>query len=82
MSKLVKKSIRCLTNIEGIPTWAEYQGPMTKVIGIMELWADTGQWWKGESEKMFYRIQLEQGQIMEIYKDLTTGEWWLYKIYD
>ncbi|HWP97247.1 MAG TPA: hypothetical protein VN426_10415 [Syntrophomonadaceae bacterium] len=53
-----------------------------QVIDIKDQWADTGEWWAGTSEKMFYRLQLDTGQVMEIYQDLMTHEWWLYKVCD
>lgn len=52
------------------------------VTDILDRWAYAGGWWSGESEKMFWRLQLEQGQIMEIYQDQVRGDWWLYKVYD
>ncbi len=52
------------------------------VADQLDCWADTGRWWVGENEKMFYRLFLEKGQVVEIYQDLVEGNWQLYKIYD
>lgn len=52
------------------------------VESILESWHDTGCWWVGESEKVFYRISCQDGGVREIFKDLRSGEWFLYRIYD
>lgn len=52
------------------------------VKSILEHWYDTGCWWEGESEKSFYRLSCYDKSIIEIYQDLSTLEWFLYKIYD
>jgi hypothetical protein len=82
MNNIQYKQIRCLTDNKGIPTRVELQDTMLKVTEIMERWADTGRWWKQESEKMFYRIQLEDGSVFEIFKDLVGSDWFQYKKYD
>ncbi|KUG05366.1 hypothetical protein ASZ90_017198 [hydrocarbon metagenome] len=49
---------------------------------ILESWHDTGCWWEGESEKVFYRICCQDGGVREIFYDLSSREWFLYRIYD
>ncbi len=56
--------------------------PGKKIESILECWYDTGCWWEGESEKLFYRIYCQDGGMREIFKDLSSGEWFLYRIYD
>lgn len=53
-----------------------------KVERALEYWRDTGRWWDGESEKAFFRLRLETGGVREIYQDLGSGAWYLYKSYD
>ncbi len=52
------------------------------VESILESWHDTGCWWEGESEKVFYRIYCQDGGVREIFKDLCSEEWFLYRVYD
>lgn len=49
---------------------------------ILERWRDTGCWWEGESEKAFFRVLCQDGGIREIYCDLTSQQWFLYRVYD
>jgi len=49
---------------------------------VLERWRDTGCWWEGESEKAFFRVLCQDGDIREIYCDLLSRQWFLYRIYD
>ena len=82
MSKFMHEQCFGILDNYGKPIKLYLRGKSVKVIEMLERWVDTGEWWKGESEKMFFRLQLEQDRIMEIYYDLKAGEWWTYKVYD
>ena len=45
-------------------------------------WRETGEWWKGESEKDFYRVHGDDGFAAIIGRDLDTKEWRLYQLSD
>lgn len=53
-----------------------------KVEKVLDRWMDTGCWWEGESEKMFYRLYCREGKLYEIFQDLESKQWFLYKVYD
>jgi hypothetical protein len=53
-----------------------------QVKEIFEFWHDVGCWWEGESEKVFYRLLYQDRGIREIFQDLDSKRWFLYKIYD
>jgi len=55
---------------------------ITRVEQVLDCWRDTGCWWEGESEKLFYRLSLDSGAVVEVYWDLGTHTWMLYKVYD
>lgn len=69
-------------NRQGNPCRVLLRDEWQEVLQLLDRWAYTGQWWAGENEKMFYRLLLEKGQIIEIYQDIVDGKWSLYKIYD
>ena len=64
------------------PCRIKYKNRPLQVTKLLECWQDTGCWWAGESEKIFYRLVLEDKSIREIYYDLDQREWYLYKTYD
>lgn len=82
MSKFIHEQCFGVLDDHCKPAKLYLRGKSVKVAELLDCWADTGEWWKGESEKMFYRLQLEPGQVMEIYYDLVAREWWTYKVYD
>lgn len=62
-----------------------------------EVWKDTGRWWEGEGEKVFYRVEAAAGgapaghpagvppaggRLVELYFDRKAGKWFLYRVYD
>ncbi len=49
---------------------------------ILDRWYDTGCWWESEPPKLFYRLELENGMVLELFSDGAGQGWSLYKIYD
>jgi hypothetical protein len=45
-------------------------------------WRETGEWWKDESEKDFYRVHGDDGFAAVIGRDVPTKEWRLYQLSD
>jgi len=37
---------------------------------------------QGEVEREYFRVRTEKGIVCELYRDLTTGAWYLQRIYD
>ena len=52
------------------------------VLRVMEVWKDVGCWWTKETEKTFFRLQLEAQRVIEIYWAQEANSWVLYRIYD
>jgi hypothetical protein len=72
--------VDCLDSLK--PCQIKYNHRLLRVITLLECWHDTGCWWEGESEKVFYRLALEDCSIREIFYDLAEKQWYLYKTYD
>lgn len=67
---------------EEMPVVVHCGGCLLVVEKVLECWRDTGCWWEGESEKVFYRLLCHDGSVREIFRDLGSGQWFLYKTYD
>ncbi len=52
------------------------------LVRVLDVWEDTGAWWEGEAEKVFYRVELASGGLLELYRDTGTGKWHVYRVYD
>ena len=80
MKNYTRIQVQC--NLQGLPVQLEYGRSSLWVRKIMEIWKDTGCWWQAESEKAFYRLLCHDNSIREVFLDLGSGEWFLYKTYD
>lgn len=58
-----------------------WRGCWRWVNTIEDEWVDTGEWWKGEGEKTFYRV-LSGSRVYELYHDAQNDAWALYRVYD
>ncbi len=48
----------------------------------MEQWVETGQWWRDESRRVFYRLLTSQREVLEVWHEPATGEWGLLRWLD
>lgn len=63
------------------PAEFQWKARWHSVTSIQEYWVDTGEWWMGEGEKIFYRL-LSGFKIYELYYDRQFKCWGMYRIYD
>ena len=82
MSKLQHQAVQVSCNNQGLPLSLQKGQQTAQVEQVLDCWRDTGCWWEGESEKLFYRLSLDNQAIVEIYWDLEAHTWVLYKVYD
>lgn len=82
MVKCIDKKVDVTTDTLNNPCSFHWNEQWFEVKCILELWKDTGTWWKGESEKTFYRVETPEGSLYELYLDITEKIWFLYRIYD
>ena len=61
MNKSDKLKVQCREFDQ--PVFIEIKERVIKVEEILESWHDTGCWWEGESEKVFYRLYCQDGGI-------------------
>jgi DNA relaxase NicK len=52
------------------------------VQNILDEWKDTGRWWDGEDEKVFYRLTGTGGAVYELCSDGRLNQWNLYRVLD
>jgi hypothetical protein len=51
------------------------------VRAVLDVWTDTGAWWDGEGEVVFFRVVGGEGRVFELVRD-QRGGWRLYRVYD
>lgn len=48
----------------------------SKVENVIDLWELDDEWWRAESiRRRYYRLLMESGRVMTVFKDLSTDEW-------
>jgi len=83
MSRLVDRPVEGLeTGPGGRPRRFRALGRSWTVARVVEVWKDTGCWWAGEGEKVFFRLETACGRLVELYRDLDAGKWFIYRVYD
>ncbi|MBE0466549.1 MAG: hypothetical protein IBX71_04905 [Candidatus Desulforudis sp.] len=80
MPRIVDRRADVAADPEGRPRSFGWGRGKRRVRRILDAWKETGRWWAGETEKIFYRVETESGGVYELYTD--RQDWYLYKIYD
>lgn len=80
MAKLVNKPITVKYNALQGPLALSFDGLYLLVEEVLDTWKDTGAWWEGEGEKTFFRLQVQNNGLCEIYCE--NADWYIYKFYD
>lgn len=82
MAKFINKRIEVSCDTKNIPSAFRFNGKLRVVTKVLEIWKDTGCWWNGEAEKMFYRAEADGNGLYEFFLDIEHQVWYLYKTYD
>jgi hypothetical protein len=81
MSRIVDRRVEVVCGPDGRPSrFGRGKKNQERVCRVLDAWKETGRWWAGETEKIFYRVETETGGVYELYTD--RQDWYLYKIYD
>lgn len=81
MSRIVDRRVEVVCGPDGRPSrFGRGKKNQERVRRVLDAWKETGRWWAGETEKIFYRVETETGGVYELYTD--RQDWYLYKIYD
>ena len=54
-----------------------FSGQQIAVESIVETWRIDDEWWREKTvSRQYWRVVLEDGRVVDIYRDLITGKWW------
>jgi hypothetical protein len=59
-----------------------WSGENHSVEGIIERWRIDEAWWRGRIWREYFRLTTRSGLLVEVYHDLTTGDWFIQRLYD
>ena len=59
------------------PTATKPDGRTLKVTAIEDQWEIDEEWWRTRPvSRMYYRVLLEDGQALTLYRDMLNGRWY------
>lgn len=72
--------LRVETDGAGRPRALLHEGAMRTVVAVQDHWRIDDEWWRETPvSRMYYRVQLEGGRGVTVYRDLHAGEWRLQR---
>lgn len=91
LSRLIDKPITVQLKAGGQPLLFIYRGRRYRIVQVLEVWREAGEWWEGKGSRTVYRVATVGGGIFELdyrcdnlHDDCSgnSGRWFLYKAYD
>ena len=60
----------------GVPRAVRFEGAMRTVAAVQDRWRIDDEWWRDAVvSRAYYRLQLEGGRVITVYRDLIGGAW-------
>lgn len=83
--KTIAERILTLNRPRQIRVDAEKNAPMAiylsgrriAVESVVEIWRIDDEWWRDKPiARAYWRLALEDGRVVDVYRDLASGKWW------
>lgn len=86
MSRLIDQPIQVTAVLgrDGLtPAWFIWRGAWYRVVEVLDSWMETGRWWEHEVPCTAFRVQVQDGGVMELIRLHTEPPTWrLMRIWD
>lgn len=73
----VPRPLRVRTGAQGRPLSIRLKEGEKRVKQILEIWQIDDEWWRKEVSRRYAALALEDGQMVTVFRDLVTGQWYL-----
>jgi hypothetical protein len=60
----------------GVPEVIVRKGRQNRIAAISNIWRIDDDWWRDEISRMYFEVELRNGQVMTIFHDLASGKWY------
>jgi hypothetical protein len=64
------------TDDAGAPVAVVLGGRRLAVERVEDVWRIDDEWWREEVSRLYYRLLLEDGRALVVFRDLVGGVWW------
>lgn len=82
MSRRYDSPVECRSDAAGRPVQFRWRGKLYRVAEVLDWWIEVGEWWSGEPETVWYRVQTHDRGVFELYRPTEGSEWRLWKVVD
>jgi len=83
---------RLLSTGENIDTWGDetdprgfvWRGTAHRIVQICNRWRVQTRWWESEQtvHREYFKVATDSGYLCQLYRDLSSGRWFLSRLYD
>jgi hypothetical protein len=64
-------------NTRSLPRAVLFEGVMHEVATVQDRWRIDDEWWRETPvSRVYYQLQLDNGRVVTLYRDLIGGGWW------
>jgi len=61
----------------GLPLAVHLSGRRLAVESVVEGWRIDDEWWRERPiSRAYWRVVLDDGRVVDVYRDLILGKWW------
>jgi len=65
------------THDSGAPAAVRLGNGRFAVESVVESWRIDDEWWREKTiSRLYRRVLLEDGRVVDVYEDLVSGKWW------
>ncbi len=65
------------TDANGVPTCVYLSGQRCAVDSVLETWRIDDEWWREQPvSRVYWRLFLENGCAVDVYRDVVRGRWY------
>ena len=70
------KEIEVSADNFGVPEVVVRKGRHDQIAAVSNIWRIDDDWWRDEISRMYFEVELRNGQVMAIFHDLVSGKWY------
>ena len=71
------RQVKVEAHADGPPSAVYFSGSRILVESIVEMWRIDDEWWRDEPiSRTYWRVVLDDGRVVDVYRDLASGKWW------
>ena len=73
------REVRVIANQDGEPTAVALKKRPRKVVSVRNIWRIDDEWWREELSRLYLELELDNGLVATIFRDLVSGKWYEQK---